>query len=108
VVNKWLIAVFMLFATNAWSAQDPTAPLGWTKQEQPSAKPKKVRPPLPRLQAIVCLDEKNCSATLSGEVRLVGELINGYRLNQVDSDAVILSRGKQQWKLELFSMEVKQ
>lgn len=107
--KKWLFAALMVMSTSAWSAQDPTAPLGWEAQSPSSVKPKqKARPPLPSLQAIVCSGEKSCAATLSGKVKLVGETISGYRINHVDSDAVILSRGGQQWKLELFSVEVKQ
>lgn len=107
--RKWLFAVFMLISTTVWSAQDPTAPLGWEAQRPTGEKPKqKVRPPLPELQAIVCSGEQHCLATLSGQVRGRGEKINGYRINQVQSDAVILSLGEQQWKLELFSMEIKQ
>ena len=108
MVKTWFTALSVLLATNVWSAQDPTAPLGWETLPQVNSKPKTVRPSLPKLQAIVCLGEYSCSATLSGKVMLEGEKINGYRVNRVGSEAVILSRGDQQWKLELFSMEVKQ
>lgn len=106
--RKWLIAILGLFTSQAWCSQDPTAPLNWAAQAQTDVKPKVVRAALPNLQAIVCTDGQTCAATLAGKAVLVGEKINGYRIKSIESDAVILSRGGQQWTLELFSLDVKQ
>jgi MSHA biogenesis protein MshK len=93
----------------AFASQDPTAPLGWAKPAVVKSKPKVVRKRVPNLQSIVCDEsEQNCRAILNGKVVTAGESVSGYRVNRIEPEVVTLSRSGKQWKLELFSLEVKQ
>lgn len=108
MAKTWLMALLVVSVTNVWASQDPTAPLGWEKPKQVITKPKAVKRPLPSLQSIVCNEQKDCRAILSGTVVLPGESVSGYRVNKIDPEFVTLSRSGKQWKLELFKLDVKQ
>ena len=96
-------------SATAFASQDPTAPLGWAKPKVEKTTPKVIRKRVPTLQSIVCdASEENCRAILNGKVVILGENINGYRVNRIEPEAVTVSRSGKQWKLELFSLEVKQ
>lgn len=108
MVKTWLIALLALVSLNVWASKDPTAPLGWQQPNQATATPKVVTKPLPSLQSIVCSEVGKCRAILSGKVVLAGESISGYRVNRIEPEVVTLSRSGKQWKLELFTLDVKQ
>lgn len=103
-----LSLVLLISASSCWAAQDPTAPLNWQKPEPKEVVKKRVVYPLPKLQSIVCSDTTTCRAILSGKAVDAGERINGYLVQKIESERVVLSRGKRQWKLELFSLDIKQ
>ena len=92
---------------NVMASQDPTAPLGWQSPQQSKATIIK-RKPVPKLQSIVCEEAAGCSAIINGQVVLAGEQVNGYKVSQIKPEVVTLVRGGKQWKLNLFSLEVKQ
>lgn len=106
------LSIVMLSAVCSFSAaasQDPTAPLGWAKPKPVKTAPRVVRQRLPSLQSIVCeQSQSRCSAILNGKVVTAGASVSGYRVNKIEPEVVTLSRSGKQWKLELFSLEVKQ
>jgi len=108
VVKTWLTLSLALVSLSAWASKDPTAPLGWERPKQATSQAKVVRKPLPRLQSIVCLEAGQCRAIVSGKVVLAGESVSGYRVNRIEPEVVTLSRSGKQWKLELFTLDVKQ
>lgn len=95
------------YSFNAVAAQDPTAPLGWQLPQHSKTTTVK-RKAVPKLQSIVCEDKGGCSAIINGQVVLAGEQISGYQVSQIKPEIVTLVRGGKQWKLKLFSLEVKQ
>lgn len=108
MVKVCLSALLLIFATQVMAAQDPTAPLGWQQPKQGSHSAAVKRKPLPKLQSIICNDGSVCSAIVNGRVVSVGEHISGYKISQIKPEVVTLVRGGKQWKLNLFSLEVKQ
>jgi MSHA biogenesis protein MshK len=108
VAKTWLFTLLVFTSLSAWASQDPTAPLGWQQPNQATATPKVATKPLPRLQSIVCSEVGKCRAILSGKVVLPGESVSGYRVNRIEPEVVTLSRSGKQWKLELFTLDVKQ
>ncbi len=107
MARVWIIALLVAWSTSAFSSQDPTAPLGWQAPKTQTVKPRVIRKPLPKLQSIVCVDEASCRAILNGQVVLAGEQVNGYQVKKIESEVVTISRNGKQWKLNLFSLEVK-
>tara|TARA_Y100001956_G_scaffold82830_1_gene106004 strand:+ start:15063 stop:15386 length:324 start_codon:yes stop_codon:yes gene_type:complete len=104
-----VLSLFLLIgASSGWASQDPTAPLNWKKTEPEKVEKARVVYPLPTLQSIVCRENAECKAILSGKVVDVGQRINGYLVKKIESERVVLSRGGRQWKLELFSLDIKQ
>lgn len=100
----------LLFASSLVSAeQDPTAPLGWMTTQQKTAPAKKAPTHyrLPSLESIVCKADTPCYAILNGEIVAQGEMIRGYRVKKIDSEYVTLQRSSKQWKLEMFSLDIK-
>lgn len=108
MVKVRLIMLLALAPLAAWASQDPTAPLGWEQPKQDTTQTKVVSKPVPSLQSIVCLDEDECRAIVSGKVVLVGESVSGYQVSRIEPEVVTLSRGGKQWKLKLFALDVKQ
>ncbi|MYM61152.1 MSHA biogenesis protein MshK [Vibrio sp. OCN044] len=89
------------------ASQDPTAPLGWQKPDTVEAENKNKQPPLPKLQSIVCTNTGQCRAVLNDKAVLVGETINGFRISQIEAQSVTISHGGKQWKLKIFTQDVK-
>lgn len=102
-----LVTLLSGLSVSAWASQDPTAPLGWQKPKQSQTAPKVVRYSVPSLQSIVCVDANQCRAILSGKVVVAGESVSGYRVSRIEPEVVTLTRGGKQWKLELFSLDIK-
>ena len=102
------LLVLALLIPPAEASQDPTAPLGWKKPvvSEP-VKPAMKRPRLPNLNSIVCRQSNQCVAVLNNQVVEQGAKIHGYRVAQINSEFVTLKRGSDQWKLKLFSLNVK-
>ncbi|WP_193250267.1 MSHA biogenesis protein MshK [Vibrio navarrensis] len=97
-----------LFTLPSWAAQDPTAPLSWMA---PAAKPAKSASravSLPDLQSIVCKSERDCVAVMDDQVVARGDVLRGFRVQNVTSEAVTLVKGARQWQLELFNLDIKQ
>ena len=112
MANKLFIALLstssLVFASQAFAAQDPTAPLNWQEAPQSKSVKKTKQYRVPNLQSIVCVDDKECFAILNGQALAKGERINGFQVKHVKTDYVTVARGSKQWKLELFPLEVKQ
>ena len=106
------VFAFMVLVNSqiAWAEQDPTAPLGWMVPNQPQSKPvqkKSVNYRLPILQSIVCKGEQPCYAVLNDEILSQGEAVRGYRIKEINPEYVTLQRNSKQWKLEMFSLDIK-
>ncbi|CDT68514.1 MSHA biogenesis protein MshK [Vibrio coralliirubri] len=100
----------LLFSSSfVWAEQDPTAPLGWLSPQQKAAPAKKAptRHRLPSLESIVCKGDAPCYAIMNGQILGQGETIRGYRVKNIDPEYVTLQRSSKQWKLEMFSLDVK-
>jgi len=110
VVRSLFVMLPLLFVLNAHASQDPTAPLGWlAPKEKPvtSTQKRATSYRLPTLQSIVCKSETPCYAILNDQVLSQGESIRGYRIKTIDPNYVSLQRNGKQWKLELFSLDIK-
>ncbi|NOH96453.1 MSHA biogenesis protein MshK [Vibrio sp. 99-70-13A1] len=102
--------VVLMTSQVAWAEQDPTAPLGWMTPSQTQAVPvqkKTVKHRLPTLQGIVCKDKLPCYTVLNDEILSQGETIQGYRVKEINSEYVTLQRNSKHWKLEMFSLDIK-
>lgn len=99
---------FASFSLTAAASQDPTAPLGWQKTQPSKTVTKRKSQAVPKLQSIVCTQASRCSAVINDQLVLVGERVNGYRVSHIQPEAVTLTKGGKQWRLALFSLEVKQ
>ncbi|EDP58125.1 hypothetical protein [Vibrio sp. AND4] len=110
MVKKLTISVVlaMISTSNSLANQDPTAPLGWVKPVTEQAKPKAKQARLPTLNSIVCKPNTSCVAILNNRIVEPGAKLNSYRVANINSEFVTLKRGSQQWKLELFGLNVKQ
>ncbi len=92
----------------AWASQDPTAPLDWRQpvgRSNTKSAAKQYR--LPKLNSIVCQTNNPCTAIMNNQIVEQGQWIRGYRVVSITSEFVTLKRGKRQWKLELFGLNVK-
>ncbi|WP_240435658.1 MSHA biogenesis protein MshK [Photobacterium salinisoli] len=103
MVRHCISLLLAVFSTAILAESDPTAPLGW---QAPSVK-KTATQRLPSLEGIVCPEQDQCSVILNNQVVVPGEAISGYTLKAVDGEAVILQRGSRQWRLALYSEEIK-
>ncbi|MGF1708576.1 MSHA biogenesis protein MshK [Enterovibrio baiacu] len=92
-------------ALPSFAATDPTTPLGFEAPSQPTTRTK-VR--LPRLDAILCASENDCSAVLNGRALAKGQSINGYVIRAINEEAVTLVRGDRRWSLTVFNEQVVQ
>ncbi|CAH0526878.1 MSHA biogenesis protein MshK [Vibrio hippocampi] len=105
---RYSLFLMLLISGQGLASQDPTAPLGWQQPEKQVSKPKKaVTHPVPKLQSIVCEQSQTCSAVLSGKVVTKGSTVQGYKVTEINDEFVFLQRANKQWKLGLFSMDVK-
>ena len=94
-----------------WAAQDPTAPLGWTKhkaQAQVTKKKTRKKQPLPSLQSIICKTPDSCYAVINDRVVSQGEVVNSYIVQTITEESVTIIRRGNRWKLELFSLDIKE
>ncbi|EJE8515776.1 MSHA biogenesis protein MshK [Vibrio parahaemolyticus] len=108
MVKKLIISIAAIALSGSVLANpDPTAPLGWQKPAEVSAKPKAKQYRLPTLNSIVCKPNTECVAIMNNRLVEQGELFNGYRVASINSEFVTLKRGSRQWNLELFGLNVK-
>ncbi|WP_038175291.1 hypothetical protein [Vibrio pacinii] len=106
---RFLVVTFsMIVALAVQAKQDPTAPLGWSAPATNGIKSVNKVAPLPKLQSIVCPQSGDCSAILNGQPMVIGERVSGYTVRHIEPELVTLARGGKTWKLQLFSLEVKQ
>lgn len=109
MVNKRMLialAVCCMVSAPASAAQDPTAPLQWTKRSQAQKKTVVSLPKLPQLQSIIC-EGTHCSVILNDQVLSLGGRINGYTLIHVSDTHVTLRQGDKQWRLALFAENIR-
>lgn len=102
------LSLISLFSGNAEANQDPTAPLGWKHIAASASEKRSVTPHrLPNLNSIICRQSYQCIAILNDKVVEQGARIDGYSVTKVNREFVTLKRGHQQWKLQLFSLNIK-
>ncbi|WP_264877799.1 MSHA biogenesis protein MshK [Vibrio agarivorans] len=108
MVKQLLLIALSVVSASSFAAQDPTAPLGWIAPKKTTT-PAKRSYRVPKLNSIICQPEKaNCSAILNSRVVSAGDTVNGYRVNQITDQDVTLSRAGKQWKLQMFTLEIKE
>lgn len=103
---KLALVLTLFWVTAAYSAQDPTAPLGWeptpTKARSSTAQHR-----VPTLQSIVCAEGGDCYAIVDQKIVAQGDMVNGYRVAAIRSDQVKLTRAGKVWQLALFALDIK-
>lgn len=104
-----LIMSFGLTGYLANAAEDPTAPLDWAKP-QVTNKPKvRKNYSLPSIQSIVCeQDSQGCYAIMNNKMVNRGEVISGYKIINITSEKVDITRSGKRWELRLFPLDFKQ
>ncbi|USD33989.1 MSHA biogenesis protein MshK [Vibrio sp. SCSIO 43145] len=102
------MVILMAYSSILLASQDPTAPLGWQKPQEAKPASKITDQPVPMLQSIVCREIAQCQAVLNNQVALVGETVNGYTVSYIGPELVTLVKAGKQWKLELFTLDIKQ
>ena len=105
---KFIFVVLIGYSSVIYASKDPTAPLGWQKPQEAKPAAKITEQPIPTLESIVCSEARQCKAVLSNQVALVGDTINGYTVSNIEPELVTLLKAGQQWKLELFTLDIKQ
>ncbi len=110
MVKTFLISITLtLVAGTAWANQDPTAPLDWQQpvgSSNTQSATKRYR--LPKLNSIVCQANNQCTAIMNDHhIVEQGQWFRGYQVVSITSELVTVKRGKRQWKLELFGLNVK-
>ena len=112
MVKRYIPLLLLLgIASAGWASQDPTAPLGWAKPkpQAPVKKKKKVKKqPLPALQSIICKAPGSCYAVINDRVVAQGEVVNSYTVQTITEESVTITRRGNRWKLELFSLDIKE
>lgn len=83
---------------------DPTAPIGFATPDL--TKKKKAITHLPRLDAILCEDQKQCFAILNDQAVNKGQSVNGYVISAISENNVTVKRGNRRWSLVLFNEQV--
>ncbi|MGL4826581.1 MAG: MSHA biogenesis protein MshK [Vibrionaceae bacterium] len=85
---------------------DPTAPLDWSSPRAPMRRASSVAA-TPKLDAIFCGSSAgNCIAILGGKKAARGEVINGYAIDLITPEQVVVSRGRKTWRLSIFEQQV--
>ncbi|WP_353505598.1 MSHA biogenesis protein MshK [Vibrio sp. SCSIO 43136] len=92
----------------AFSAQDPTAPLGWSAPATVTKAKPKSRFRLPVLNSIVCQTDVDCVAVVDNKLVEQGGRVSGFVASRIEPDFVIVKQGTRQWRLELFAKDIKQ
>ena len=110
-----MIAIASVLMSLAASAQvqpvqyrDPTAPLGSGVRTKQTRVVQSTR--LPSLNAILCDKEAGtaCEAFLNGRRVKQGQTVNGYLVNQINENSVLLKRNSRVWSLTVFNEQVVQ
>ncbi|MGL5336721.1 MAG: MSHA biogenesis protein MshK [Enterovibrio sp.] len=85
---------------------DPTAPLDFSAAHSPMRKARSGAG-APKLDAIFCGNSAgNCIAILSGKKAARGEKVNGYAVDMITPELVVVSRGRKTWRLSIFEQQV--
>lgn len=95
----------LVVALPSMAAQDPTKPLNWKMTE--TAEAKAVEEPLPTLQSLVCDDRSYCYAIINHQIVSKGDSVSGYNVRAINANYLTLEKGQKQWKLTLFSLDIK-
>ncbi|OEF28476.1 hypothetical protein [Vibrio rumoiensis] len=97
-----LFSLLVMVSSSVFAEKDPTAPLDWMTGQ--SAKPsKQVYYKVPTLQSIVCDAGTDCHAVVDNKIVSKGQVVSGYKVTDINSQHVALTRGSKTWNLELFS-----
>lgn len=109
---KNVFLIFVLFSTSIFASDttvghDPTEPLSWLKPEIVKKKSVKKHQYFPSLQAISCNGQFDCNAVLNDKPMKKGDKISGYTLLAINEESVSIGRSGKQWKLSLFSQDIK-
>ncbi|QYO69817.1 MSHA biogenesis protein MshK [Vibrio cholerae] len=103
---RYGVLLALIAVTYSYAGEDPTAPLGWVSP----AKPELQKPsyPVPTLQSIVCAEGRSCYAIIEQRVVAQGDVVNRYRVATIHPDQVTLTRAGKEWRLALFTLDIKQ
>lgn len=97
-----LLGFLIVFSNGVLAEQDPTAPLDWMSGKSAKLN-KKIYYRVPTLQSIVCEDNTECRAVVDNKIVSKGQVVNGYKVTDINRQQVALARGSKTWNLELFS-----
>lgn len=103
--GSFAVAVIFFSGVSLLQAKthDPTAPLDWSA---PMRRASSVAA-TPKLDAIFCgSGAGNCIAILGGKKAVRGEVINGYAIDLITPEQVVVSRGRKTWRLSIFEQQV--
>ncbi|MGB1093013.1 MAG: hypothetical protein ACPGYX_12890 [Oceanobacter sp.] len=87
----------------ALEAADPTRPPNWLAQPAESETPVASSPLV--LQQVLL--KKNPAAVINGELLLVGDLIQGYRIARIQAGKVTLQKGQKRQILSLLNRQIR-
>ncbi|WP_239502555.1 MSHA biogenesis protein MshK [Vibrio astriarenae] len=108
MVKQLLFITLATMSVGSYAAQDPTAPLGWSAPKK-STTPVKRSYRVPKLNSIICKPEQaDCSAILNSRIVATGDSVNGYQVNKITDQYVTLTRAGKQWKLQMFTLDIKE
>lgn len=109
MASRWIVlsALLLFSITKVLASQDPTAPLGWNSPKGSSATKVVSAPRVPTLQSIVCKEAMVCYAILDDKLANVNDMINGFRVQAITQNEVIVTRGKASYSLALFISDIK-
>ncbi|WP_375751526.1 MSHA biogenesis protein MshK [Vibrio sp. HN007] len=108
-ISCLLMATFCLLGNAVYAADDPTAPLDWAQPKVTSKTKVKKKHPLPSVQSIVCEKDKDgCYAIVNSKIVNRGEVINGFKIKNITSEKVDVTRSGKQWELRVFPLDIKQ
>lgn len=104
MVKAAIVVFILMFTTCCRASNDPTRPLSWptvgTMTGEPMSRVK------PSLKSIICMT--TCAAVINNRVMSIGDKIDGYTITEIDDSFVLMTRNEQEWKLELYSLDIKQ
>ncbi|MDR9825938.1 MSHA biogenesis protein MshK [Vibrio sp. FNV 38] len=108
MVKQLLWVTLASLSFGCYATQDPTAPLGWAAPAKTTA-PTKRTYRVPKLNSIICKPaQADCTAILNNRVVVKGDTVNGYRVNKITEQHVMLTRAGKQWNLQMFTLDIKE
>lgn len=106
MVKPILLFLFCCYSMPSWasSLSDPTGP--WGAINTTTSQGKKIKKSMPVLQAIFVRDGVKVAVMNDKEVQ-AGDWVSGYKVRIVTDNFVYFLRGDKEYRLSLFSSQVK-